>query len=124
LKRYDAAIQDATAAISLKPNTKSFLRRAKAYFCIGRYQDAIVDVDGILEDDENNQEAIKLRREIVNKWKDVDYKNAAVAMGEVKTSRMKIVESEQLPPVSDNSMGQHPLIVDVDEDSEESDSEF
>jgi len=71
-KEYARALEDAEAAIKLKPDyIKAYHRRGKAYFSMNKLELAIRDFQYILEQEPNNKEAMT---EIKNARKKLDDK--------------------------------------------------
>ncbi|RKO89858.1 hypothetical protein BDK51DRAFT_28191 [Blyttiomyces helicus] len=97
LKMFSEAEDDATAALNLdnaRFNFKALFRRAKARYSRGHYLEAIGDLNAAMDLDPSSREVLLMRREVEEKYRDVEGRAAAEvpeAPG-VKRNKMKIVE--------------------------------
>ena len=94
LNNYDRCIDDCSKSLAIETNFKALLRRSQAYFSIGKYQNATIDVDQAIEIEPSSNEAFSLRKKITDKWSDVDG-TAIVPVKASKKGKMKIVEVEE-----------------------------
>jgi tetratricopeptide (TPR) repeat protein len=125
LTHYSESANDSTKALEYEKSFKAFLRRSSAYFHLGKYQDAVQDVDLALEIQNNSKEALDLRAKILGKWKDVD----GSGFHNITTKgNLKIVEvngdehSERDGPIISEIVEQKNMVFeDVEDDSSSDD---
>lgn len=69
-----------------------------AYYNIGRYQDAVMDIEKCLETKPNDKEALDLKKKIYEKWSSVD---GTVHQKPKTGTRLKIQQVEEITRIEE-----------------------
>jgi tetratricopeptide (TPR) repeat protein len=102
LKNYSRAKEDSLEALQILKNFKSYLRVSLAEYHLGQYQEAMRDIDLALEIEDKNKEALDLRKQIMEKWKDVDGVAVKEKISKSK-KKLSIFEIEDFPAEQSDS---------------------
>jgi hypothetical protein len=119
LTQYSDSVDDCTKALGFERSFKALLRRSTGYFYLGRYQDAVQDVDSCLELEPKSKEAIDLRVKITEKWKEVDGSRFATK----KKSKLNIVEVEEWNGPIITEIEENKIVFEDVEDEDSSDED-